>query len=126
MPDPKQSFAVDDRREWLRIDDTLLLEYRVVGEPYVPTSGPDAAAAEETITTFISKPTNDLLAFAQLHEGEALLVPWLKKIDWVLEAVLHRLVRMSKETIQLPRLTEVNISASTVQPPSDFEFICRK
>ena len=30
MPDPKQSFAVDDRREWLRIDDTLLLEYRVV------------------------------------------------------------------------------------------------
>jgi hypothetical protein len=114
MPDPKQSFAVDDRREWLRIDDTLLLEYRVVGEPYVPTSGPDAAAAEETITTFISKPTNDLLAFAQLHEGEALLVPWLKKIDWVLEAVLHRLVRMSKETIQLPRLTEVNISGGGV------------
>ena len=72
MPDPKQSFAVDDRREWLRIDDTLLLEYRVVGEPYVPTSVPDAAAVEETITTFISKPTNDLLAFAQLHEGEAL------------------------------------------------------
>ena len=53
MPDPKQSFAVDDRREWLRIDDTLLLEYRVVGEPYVPTSVPDAAAAEETITTFL-------------------------------------------------------------------------
>lgn len=112
--DSKKSVAVDDRREWLRIDDALLFEYRVVGEPSESLTLPSEPSVEETITTFINKPTQDLLTFTPPHEGDALLIPWLKKVDWILEAMLHRLVRLSKETIHLPRLTSVNISGGGV------------
>ncbi|HKN86955.1 MAG TPA: PilZ domain-containing protein [Nitrospiraceae bacterium] len=104
---------VDDRREWLRIDDCLFLEYQLVGELTCPVSFPGNRAAEELITTFITKPTEDFLA-AHPHEAEPVLVPWLKKIDWVLESILQRLVRMSKEGIVLPKRTDVNISGGGI------------
>lgn len=122
MLDPKQSVAVDDRREWLRIDDSLLFKYHVVGTAWEPSPLSNEAGLEETITTFINKPTQDLLVSAQSHEGEALLIPWLKKIDWVLEAMLHRLVRISKEQIPLPRLTDVNISGGGVSFPIPYRL----
>jgi hypothetical protein len=50
------------------------------------------------------------LAAAHPRDAESVLVPWLKKIDWVLDAILQRLVRVSKEGIALPKRTDVNIS----------------
>jgi PilZ domain len=113
MPEPKKAAVIDDRREWLRIEDCLFLEYRLAGELSCPVSLPQDRAAEELITTFISKPTEDLLA-THPHEAESVLVPWLKKIDWVLESMLQRLVRMSKEGIALPQRLDVNISGGGI------------
>lgn len=109
MHEPKRAAVIDDRREWLRIDDCLFLEYQLVGEMSCPVSIPGDRAAEEMIATFIRTPTEDLLA-AHPHDAESVLVPWLKKIDWVLESILQRLVRVSKEGIALPQRTDVNIS----------------
>lgn len=122
MQEQKRTVMVDDRREWLRIDDCLLLEYHLVGDMTCPVSFPGERAAEELITTFITKPTEDLLA-AHPHEAESVLVPWLKKIDWVLESILQRLVRMSKEGIALPKCTDVNISGGGISftTPRRFE-----
>jgi hypothetical protein len=114
MPEPKKAAVVDDRREWLRIDDCLFLEYQLVGEMSCPVSIPGDRAAEEMIATFIRKPTEDLLAAAHSHDAESTLVPWLKKIDWVLESILQRLVRMSKEGISLPKRTDVNLSGGGI------------
>ncbi len=113
MHEPKRAAVVDDRREWLRIDDCLFLEYQLVGEMSCPVSIPGDRAAEETIALFIRKPTEDLLA-AHPHDAESVLVPWLKKIDWVLESILQRLVRVSKEGISLPKRTNVNISGGGI------------
>jgi len=114
MHEPKKAAVVDNRREWLRIDDCLFLEYQLVGEISCPVSIPSGRAAEEMITTFIRKPTEDLLATAHFHDAESMLVPWLKKIDWVLESILQRLVRVSKEGISLPKRTDVNISGGGI------------
>jgi hypothetical protein len=114
MHEPKKAAVVDNRREWLRIDDCLFLEYQLVGEISCPVSIPSGCAAEEMITTFIRKPTEDLLAAAHFHDAESVLVPWLKKIDWVLESILQRLVRVSKEGISLPKRTDVNVSGGGI------------
>jgi PilZ domain len=114
MHEPKRAAVVDDRREWLRIDDCLFLEYQLVGEASIPIVIPADRAAEELIATFISKPTEDLLAGAHLGGTESVMVPWLKKIDWVMEVILQRLVHLSKEGVALPRLTAVNISGGGI------------
>lgn len=122
MHQPQKAVLIDDRREWLRIDDRLFLEYRLVGDAGDPVIIPADRAAEELIATFITKPTEDLLAAARLDHGESIVVPWLKKIDWVLEAILHRLVQVSKAGIALPRLTSVNISGGGISFLSPRQF----
>ena len=113
MQDRKRTAVVDDRREWLRIDDCLFLEYQLVGEISRQDFFHGEPGAEQLITTFIRKPTEDLLA-AHPPDAESVLVPWLKKIDWVLECILQRLVRTSKEGIALPKRTAVNISGGGI------------
>jgi hypothetical protein len=122
MHESKKAAILDDRREWLRIDDCLLLEYQVVGEMSCSIAGPADRAAEELITAFITKPTEDLLAGAHAREADSLLIPWLKKIDWVMETMLQRLVRISKEGIALPKLTEVNISGGGISFTASRKF----
>ncbi len=115
MNAPETSTFVDDQREWHRIDDRLLLEYRLAGEP--ATSAEASFSQQETadaITTFITKSTQDLLAHDQLSEHELLLVPWLRKIDWVLELMLHKLSRLSGEGLAVPRMTDVTISGGGI------------
>jgi hypothetical protein len=114
MHEPKRAAVVDDRREWLRIEDCLFLECQLVGEASCPVVIPADRAAEELIATFIRKPTEDLLAAPHLGAAESMIVPWLKKIDWVLEVILQQLVHVSKEGIALPRLTEVTISGGGI------------
>lgn len=105
---------LDERREWLRIDDKLLLDYRVVGKETAFGPPNVAQATHEAITTFITKPTEDLLKQPHGHEAEALLIPWLKKIDWVLEVLLQQLAKGCSDVMPLPRLTDVAISGGGI------------
>ncbi|WP_447977027.1 PilZ domain-containing protein [Candidatus Nitrospira bockiana] len=109
---------IDERREWLRVDDRLLLDYRVIGE--AGGYGPPAAdeALDAAITTFITKPTVDLLSHGHPTEAVSLLVPWLKKIDWVLEVVLQQLAHRNPGGMTLPRLTQVNLSGGGISFPA--------
>jgi hypothetical protein len=104
----------EDRREWLRIDDRLLLEYRLFDEPaevmhaYLPT------ATEDTIATAVSKPTVDLLARTGEAFAESPLLPWVSKIDWMLETILKSLAKSHPGSVEIARLTHVDISAGGV------------
>lgn len=104
------ALADDERRELLRVDDRLLLEYWKVGEP--PPAGPlsPAGLSEETLAAMIRKPSADLLQQGPAQELHSALVPWLMKIDWVLELMLRTLDRMAPEGIAAPVLTDVNVS----------------
>ena len=116
QPDNDSATATDpgdERREWRRIDDRLLLDYTVLTD----TDGSDArsvGASDEAIHTLIAQPTFDLLARAQTPEVAA-LAPWLLKMDWMLELVLKTLRRMANDGLPVPQLTDVNISANGVR-----------
>jgi len=104
----------DDRREWIRIDDNLLLEYRLLSDsadvppPGLPPVTPDVIASA------VGKPTADLLA----RSGEALtaspLLPWVMKVDWLLEAMLKTLATLHPECMAIARVTSVNISGGGI------------
>lgn len=110
----------DDRRELLRIDDRLLMEYWPVGEPAEPGESRTLPQMDESIAAFIARPTSDLLARAAAEAPdqpvpvEATLAPWLIKVDWALELILKTLARMSPEGMAIPQLTEVNISGGGI------------
>jgi len=102
--------ADDERRDLLRVDDRLLLEYWKVGEPHPSTPLSPEGLSEETLTAMVRKPTAEFLTQGP---GQALhpeLVPWLMKIDWVLELMLRTLDRLAPQGIAAPALTEVNVS----------------
>lgn len=118
----------DDRRELLRIDDRLLVEYWPVGEAAESGEGWSLPQVDEAITAFIARPTSDLLARAAQETErdasvEARLAPWLMKVDWALELLLKAVARMSPQGLAVPQLTEVNISGGGIcfETPRRFE-----
>lgn len=111
MPNMQSILNNEERREWLRIEDRLLLEYRHIDETTDAMNAYLPPATEDTITTAVSKPTLDLL----IRGGEAFagspLLPWVSKIDWMLETILKSLVKSHPGSVSIARLTEVDISA---------------
>ncbi|HXF93718.1 MAG TPA: PilZ domain-containing protein [Nitrospiraceae bacterium] len=111
MSSTGETITPDERREWLRIEDRLLLSYRVQGDTEETEAASAASNIERSLATFIVKPTADLLAHAELVTAESSLVPWLMKIDWLLNLILTTLANMKPEAVALPELTEVTLSA---------------
>ncbi|RPH79906.1 MAG: PilZ domain-containing protein [Nitrospiraceae bacterium] len=104
----------DERREWVRIDDRVLLEYRLLTDPPEgPTLGLPPVS-NEAITTAIAKPTSDLL----LRSGEQLvqspLLPWIMKVDWLLEIIVKTLAKMQPEGIAIAQVADVTLSGGGI------------
>ena len=104
----------EERREWLRIDDRLLLEYRLFDEPAGAMNSYLPPATEDMIATAVSKPTVDLLARAGETFAGSPLLPWVSKIDWMLETILKSLARSHPGSVEIARLTKVDISAGGI------------
>jgi hypothetical protein len=104
----------EERREWLRIEDRLLLEYRLFDEPVEIMNLHLPPATEDTIATAVSKPTLDLLSRAGNNFADFPLLPWISKIDWMLETVLKSLAKSHPGSVAIARLTDVDISAGGV------------
>jgi hypothetical protein len=105
------AYKTEERREWLRIDDRILLEHGLVGEPAdgPPSDGPPLS--EEAIATAVAKPTLDLLSRAGDSLAGSPLLPWVAKIDWMLEIILKSLAKIQPSSVAIARLTDVNLSA---------------
>ncbi|MBH0178962.1 MAG: PilZ domain-containing protein [Nitrospira sp.] len=114
--------ASEDRREWLRIDDNLLLEYRLLDESTEMSAPVSEPVTDEVIAAAVGKPTAELLA----HSGEALtdssLVPWMMKVDWLLEVLLKTVAKAHPGCMDIARVTAVNISGGGVSFTSSREF----
>lgn len=107
-----------DRREWLRIDDRLPVECRRLGTAVAadPTgSAPDEVAS---LQEFLNKPTYDLLGTVKPDDPQSAIVPWMLKMDWALGVLLATLARMAPGGLVIPRMTDVNISATGMSFPS--------
>ena len=102
--------ASEDRREWIRIEDKLLLEYRLEGgHDKTPASGRETVT-DEMIAAAVEKPTTELLARSGDVLAQAALVPWIMKVDWLLEVILKTLAKSSPGCMELATVTDVNIA----------------
>ena len=104
----------DDRREWIRIDDTLLLEYRLSGESAEASFRGQPIVTPDVIAAAVGKPTADLLARAGDTLNESALLPWVMKVDWLLEVILKTLAKAHPGCMEIARMTNVNISGGGI------------
>lgn len=118
----ESSLAVDERREWIRVDDHLLMEYRLTSESADAPQPSTPPLTDEMIAAAVGKPTADLLA----RSGDALatspLLPWIMKVDWLMEVLLRGMAHMQPDSIAIARLTEVNISGGGISFVSPRSF----
>ncbi len=104
----------DERREWIRIDDRVLMEWRVVTEAGNAGVTNTGEATADVISAAVAKPTADLLA----RSGEALVespvLPWIMKVDYLLEVILNALATTHPESVSMAKPTTVNLSGGGV------------
>jgi hypothetical protein len=114
--------ASEDRREWLRIDDNLLLEYRLLDESAEMPAPVSEPVTDEVIAAAVGKPTAELLARAGEPLADSSLVPWMMKVDWLLEVLLKTLARAHPGCMDIARVTHVNISGGGVSFTSPRQY----
>lgn len=104
----------DERREWIRIDDRVLMEWRVVTEGGSAGATNTGEATPDVISAAVAKPTGDLLA----RSGEVLVdspvLPWIMKVDYLLEVILNALATTHPESVSMAKPTNVNLSGGGI------------
>ncbi|MDH4186510.1 MAG: PilZ domain-containing protein [Nitrospira sp.] len=124
MQPPPQSNTVpnDDRREWLRIDDRVLLEYRLLTDSEDETAPGSLPVTHQAIVEAIHKPTLDYFA----QQGEQLahspLLPWMMKVDWLLEVIIKTLAQMHPGGVPIAQVADVNLSGGGISFVSQRQF----
>lgn len=104
----------DERREWLRIDDRVLLEYRLITDPEdAPTPGL-LPASNQAIAAAIHKPAVDFFAQQGEHLVHSPLLPWMMKVDWLLEVIVKTLAQMHPSGIPIAQVADVNLSGGGI------------
>ena len=112
----------DERREWIRIDDHLLMEYRLVSDLSDAFPLGTSSVTDEIVSAAIGKPTADLLARSGDILAQSTLLPWIMKIDWLMEVLLKALAHTQPNSITIARLTAVNISGGGINFTSSRAF----
>ncbi len=122
-PSTKTSKSLsDERREWIRIDDRVLLEYRLLSDPAEGPAPGIPPVSDEAISEAITKPTSDLLLRSGEQLAESPLLPWIMKVDWLLETLVKQLAKMQPEGIAMAQVTDVTLSGGGIgfNSPRDF------
>ena len=104
----------DERREWLRIDDRVLLEYRLItdsGDEVAPSLLP---ASDQAIAAAIQKPAADFFAQQGEHLAHSPLLPWMMKVDWLLEVIIKTLAQMHPGGVPIAQIADVNLSGGGI------------
>jgi len=121
-PSASSKSATDERREWIRIDDRVLMEYRVLAETGTVVPVEVTGTTPEMISAAVMKPTAELLA----RSGDSLIgspvLPWIMKVDYLLEVILNSLAVIQPASVTMARPTDVNLSGGGVGFVSDREF----
>lgn len=121
-PPTAMDLSVDERREWIRIDDRLLLEYRLLAEPADAAPSGHQPVTQDMIEAAVAKPTADLLARSGDILAGSPILPWIMKVDWLLEVLLKAVASRHPESMAIARVTEVNISGGGIGFTASEEF----
>ena len=118
----ESSLAVDERREWIRVDDHLLMEYRLTSDTADTSQSGMPPITDEMIAAAVGKPTADLLARSGDTLASSPFLPWIMKVDWLMEVLLRGMAHIQPESVAIARLTEVNISGGGISFSSPKPF----
>jgi hypothetical protein len=106
--------STDERREWIRIDDRVLLEYRLITDPEdVPAPGM-LPASNQAIADAIHKPAADFFARQGEYLAHSPLLPWMMKVDWLLEVIIKTLAQMHPGGVPIAQVADVNLSGGGI------------
>ncbi|MBX3318602.1 MAG: PilZ domain-containing protein [Nitrospira sp.] len=120
---PPVEISQDERREWIRIDDRILMEYRIVTESGNALPVTAALPTAQSISEAVAKPTAELLARSGESVMASPMLPWIMKVDYLLEVILNSLAASRPETVNIARLTDVNLSGGGVGFAASQEFV---
>lgn len=112
----------DERREWIRIDDRVLLEYRLLTESGSSLAVEVGSTTAQDISAAVGKPTAELLARSGDSLAGSPVLPWIMKVDYLLEVILNALAVSRPESVAMARLMDVNLSGGGVGFVSPQEF----
>jgi PilZ domain len=104
----------DERREWIRIDDRVLFEYRLLGDQAEESAPSLLPVSSEDITAAIAKPTADLLLRSGEQLADSPLLPWIMKVDWLLETIVKQLAKMQPEGMAMAQVADVTLSGGGI------------
>jgi hypothetical protein len=111
---PPSKTASDERREWIRIDDRVLLEYHLLSEAGNALAVDVGSTTPDIISAAVTKPTVELFA----RSGDSLIgspvLPWIMKVDYLLEVILNSLSAIQPSSVAMARPTDVNLSVGGV------------
>ncbi len=82
-----------------------------------PVEGPIPGAlpiSQEAIAAVIAKPTSDLLLRSGEQLAESPLLPWIMKVDWLLEVIVKALAKMQPEGIAIAQVADVTLSGGGI------------
>lgn len=86
------------------------MEYRVLTDAGTAVPVETGSTTPEMISAAVTKPTADLVARA----GESLIgspvLPWIMKVDYLLEVILNSLAISQPASVSMARPTDVNLS----------------
>lgn len=119
---PRMDLSPDEHREWVRIDDHLLLEYRLLSDPIDAPAPELPPITPEMIAAAVGKPTADLLARSGDVLSSSPLLPWMMKIDWLLGVMLKAMAAQRPECMDIARMTGVSISGGGIGFMSPRQF----
>ncbi|MHC9064152.1 PilZ domain-containing protein [Nitrospira sp. CMX1] len=117
-----RSTEPDERREWMRIDDRVLMEYRLVTDGGMSVPVDVSHATPESIAVVVNKPTSDLLARSSEIVVDSAVLPWIRKVDYLLEVILNALATSQPSNVTLAQPTDVNLSGGGIGFVSLQEF----
>ena len=104
----------DERREWLRIDDRVLLEYRLITEQEESSIPGMPPASDQAIAEAMRKPAADFFAQQGEHLAHSPLLPWMMKVDWLLEVIVKTLAQMHPGGVPIAQIADVNLSGGGI------------
>jgi hypothetical protein len=106
LPLKDQERHPEDRREGVRVDDRVLLEYWLVNE---------ASPGGERFRRFSQIPLSISPEAGDGAKLDPLVIQWMSKIEWTLDAILRTLEDQAPARPNAARLMDVNVSGEGVR-----------
>ncbi|MFQ5455439.1 MAG: PilZ domain-containing protein [Nitrospirota bacterium] len=111
----------EEKREFVRVDDSIPLEYRVIKKKNDINKDPGVAEEEDDSDASVDW-LNDLINQEDIINNNQDIAPILININKKLDFILNYIINKEEKGFKLPRRRKVNISGSGIRFESEQEI----